>query len=171
MIKLLGAMLLVISGALIGRFKARKLAERPGQIRRFVVILGQLETEIAYGFTPLPSALIKLGKQAGQPLSSLLVRIGEKLQDDDHAVMDIWQHEITAGWNRTAMRNAEMEIVLALGLTLGTTDRDNQLKHLKLAAKQLESMESIAIEEQNKYEKMWKSLGLLGGALIAVILY
>lgn len=171
MLKLFGALLIVLAGAMIGRLQAKKLSDRPGQIRRIVRILGQLETEIAYGFTPLPAALRKVAKQTAEPLSSLFEQIGSRLEQEEQAVMDVWQQTIYREWHRTAMKTAEKEVVIGLGYTLGTTDREDQIKHLRLAAKQLEGLELEAAEDQKKYEKVWRSLGLLGGALVAVIMY
>lgn len=171
MMKLLGAFMIVFACMMIGRLQARKLSDRPGQIRRFVRLLGQLETEISYGFTPLPDALHKLGKQSAEPFAGLLSEIARRLDKEDQAVLDVWQQIVERQWHRTAMRGGEKDIIVGLGSTLGTTDREDQIKHLRLAAKQLDSMEAEAAEERRKYEKMWKSLGLLGGALIAVIMY
>lgn len=171
MLKLFGALLLVGAGTLLGLMHARRLADRPAQIRRLVRILNQLETEIAFGYTPLPEALGRIGRQAAEPLSSLFREAEERLRRDELAVFEAWQTAVERSWGNSAMKNSEKEILLQLGNTLGATDRDDQTRHLRLAARQLESLEPEAAEEQRKYEKMWKSLGLLGGALIAVILY
>lgn len=171
MLKLLGAILIVFAGLMLGRLQARKLSDRPGQIRRFVRLLGQLETEISYGFTPLPDALHKLGEQSVEPFGRLLSEIADCLNKEDRPVLEVWKQTVEQHWHRMAMRAGEKEVIVGLGSTLGTTDREDQIKHLRLAAKQLESMEADAAEERRKYEKMWRSLGLLGGALIAVIMY
>jgi stage III sporulation protein AB len=171
MIKLLGALFILFAGVMIGRIQANRLRDRPIQIGRFVRLLTQLETEISYGFTPLPNALIKLGKQSAEPHASFLTEAGNQLMQGDQAVMDVWRLSLQWIWPQTAMRAGEKEILLGLGLTLGATDREDQIKHLRLAAKQLEVMEFEAAEDRRKFEKMWKSLGLLGGALLAVIMY
>lgn len=171
MLKLFGAVLVVLSCALIGMLQARRMSDRPMQIRRFVRILGQLETEISYGFTPLPDALGRIGKQSAEPFASLFAEIAGRLAKEEAAVLDIWKHTMVRRWGQTAMRGSEKEVIVQLGFTLGTTDREDQVKHLRLAAKQLETIEAEAEEEKRKYEKMWRSLGLLGGLLIALIMY
>lgn len=44
------------------------------------------------------------------------------------------------------------------------------MKHLRLALLQLKSEEDAAREDQAKYEKMSKSLGLLSAALIVILM-
>jgi stage III sporulation protein AB len=171
MLKLAGALLLVGAGTMLGWMHAGRLADRPAQIRRLVRMLGQLETEIAYGYTPLPEALARIGRQPGDPLADLFHEAADRLAKEEAAVTETWRLALESVWGRTALKNGEKEIMLTLGNTLGASDREDQIRHLRLAAKQLETLEPEAAEEQRKYEKMWKSLGLLGGALVAVILY
>lgn len=172
LLKLLGAILIVVAGAMIGHLKARKLADRPAQIRRFIRALQQLETEISYGFTPLPEALHKLAQQTTEPLSSIFGIIAANLESHEGlSVKESWDQAILERWSYTAMQDGELDIIVQLGSSLGTSDREDQLKHLRLASSQLGSMESEAAEEQRRFEKMWRSLGVLGGALIVVMMY
>jgi stage III sporulation protein AB len=171
-LKLLGALLIVVAGAMIGHIKARRLADRPAQIRRFIRVLQQLETEISYGFTPLPEAMHKLALQTAEPLSSLFAGITTNLHSRSGlTVKESWEQAVLERWPYMAMQDGEQDIILQLGSSLGTTDREDQLKHLRLASSQLGSMESEAAEEQRRFEKMWRSLGVLGGALIVVMMY
>lgn len=172
MLKLLGAALIVLAGAMIGHIKARRLADRPAQIRRFIRVLQQLETEIAYGFTPLPEALFKLAHQTAEPFATLFADIAANLRSGSGlTVKEAWEQAVKERWPYTAMQEGEQDILLQLGSSLGTTDREDQLKHLRLTSSQLGSMESEAAEEQRRFEKMWRSLGVLGGALIVVMMY
>lgn len=170
--KLLGAVMIVASGALLGYGQARRLRERPAELRRFIMLLQQLETEIEYGFTPLPEALYKLSRQTRAALADLLADIAEQLRSGTGVTVDeAWRRGIGRHWPRLSMNKDDREIIARLGSVLGTTDREDQLKHLRLTVGLLAARESEAAEERRRYEKMWKTLGLLGGALIAVILY
>ena len=69
------------------------------------------------------------------------------------------------------MRSAEREVLEQLSSVLGTSDRQDQIKHIALAALQLKHEEAAARDDQVKYEKMSKSLGLLIGALIVILIF
>ena len=69
------------------------------------------------------------------------------------------------------MKVSEQEVVRQLSYTLGTSDRQDQLGHLSMAVRQLESEEAAAREDQARYEKMYRSLGLLCGAFIVILFY
>ena len=69
------------------------------------------------------------------------------------------------------MKKDEQEVLRQLSCTLGTSDRLDQIKHIALAAEQLKHEEGTAREEQSKYAKMSKSLGLLVGALVVILIF
>ncbi|HEY0828173.1 MAG TPA: stage III sporulation protein SpoIIIAB, partial [Bacilli bacterium] len=162
MLKLLGAMLVLLAGGMIGFHKAAQYANRPRQIRQLIHALQHLETEIMYGFTPLSAALDIISKQLKGPLSGLFQQVAHDLKSlQGHTTVDSWQKAIQDYWRKTAMGSNEQDIVHRLGFTLGITDREDQVKHLRLAVSQLQGEEAAAAEEQRRYEKMWKSLGVL----------
>jgi stage III sporulation protein AB len=172
MLKLLGAVLILLAGTGFGFYQARQLANRPRQIRQLIQALQRMETEIAYGFTFLPEAMIKVSKQLSSPLSHLFQQIGQQLSaSSGQSTKDVWQTSVKEGWKHTSMKEAEKEILLQLGYTLGLTDKEDQVKHLRLGVSQLQAEEEQARDEQRRYEKMWKSLGLLAGALIVILIY
>jgi stage III sporulation protein AB len=172
MIKLIGAALILFSGAMIGFYQASQYAARPRQIRQLIQALKLLETEILYGFTPLPEALGKIGRQMSPPISEIFIDTADQLgENSGTTTTDAWRQAISDHWRRTAMKPVEEDIVRQLGLTLGTTDRDDQIKHLQLAVTSLRAEEEAARDDQSRYEKMWKSLGILTGALVVVLMY
>lgn len=172
MVKMFGAALVLLAATLAGWIQARQFAARPNQIRRLILALKRLETEIMYGFTPLPDAMRRIGEQAQEPIRSLFIRTADNMDSEqqwtaqqslEHAAMKLWGH--------TAMKSSEQEVIRQLSYTLGTSDRQDQLGHLATAVRQLESEESAAREDQTRYEKMYRSLGLLCGAFIVILFY
>ncbi|MFD3258711.1 stage III sporulation protein SpoIIIAB [Paenibacillus lentus] len=172
MVKLLGAAMILLAATMAGLAKARQFASRPNQIRRLILALKRLETEIMYGFTPLPDALQRIAEQSGEPIKNLFEGAANQMNPPlNWTAQQSLHHAVEAGWKYTAMKAAEKEVMLQLGFTLGTSDRANQLGHIATAVRQLESEEHAAREEQARYEKMSRSLGLLGGAFIVILLY
>jgi len=148
------------------------LSRRPQQIRRLIQALQRLETEISYGFTHLPDALDIIARQTAEPLAGIFREMAAGLAVmSGHSVKEVWQSAVIGGWKKTSMKDAEKEILLQIGFTLGLTGREDQVKHLRLGIRQLQAEEELAREEQQRYEKMWKSLGLLAGALVVILIY
>jgi stage III sporulation protein AB len=132
----------------------------------------RLSTEIGYGSTPLPDALSKLSLQMHKPLDRMFAEAADRLrQERGVTVRQVWQETVDRYWNLTAMKSAEKEAMIELGATLGISDRENQLKFLELAHTQLQQEEAAAREEQTRFEKLSRTLGVLGGALIVILIY
>ena len=172
MLKLIGAVLVLFAGTMYGFLKALSFARRPRQIRQLIQALQRLETEMVYGFTPLPEALRSAAAAMAEPLSAMFLEAAEKLSGDTgKTVRECWREAVESHWGRTAMSANERDIVIQLGFTLGVTDREDQVKHLRLAASLLQAEEETAWDEQRRYEKMWKSLGILAAAFIVILMY
>jgi len=172
MIKLLGAILIIGASTLYGFYRASLFAERPRQIRQCIHAVKRLSTEIHYGSTPLPGALHKLSSQCKKPLSQLFSRAADRLSTERAAtVKEVWHEAVEYTWGQTAMKAPEKDALLELGASLGVSDREDQLKHLELALSQLEQEEAAARDEQARFEKLSRSLGVLGGALIVILIY
>lgn len=170
--KLIGALLILVTATLAGWFKSNQFTSRPDQIRRLILALKRLETEIMYGVTPLPEALQKIASQSKEPIAFLFEEASHRMSLPHNQTAQQSIHgAVESGWKYTAMKTAEREVLMQLAFSLGTSDRSNQLRHIATAVRQLESEEQLAREERDRYAKMFKSLGLLGGAFIVIVLY
>ncbi|MCR2803120.1 stage III sporulation protein SpoIIIAB [Paenibacillus soyae] len=169
--KLLGALLILIAGTLIGFQQAARFADRPKQIRQLSHSLQRLETEIGYGHTPLPEALLRTAEASSEPVASLFGGTAERLSmADGLTFQQCWEQSIKRGWNETSMKASEQGVLLRLGSTLGISDKEDQMKHLRMALLQLQAEEDAAKDDQRRYEKMWKSLGALLAVLIIILM-
>ena len=173
MLRMLGAMLVMTAGAMIGLYQSMQLVRRPRQIRQLSLALQRLETEILYGSTPLPDALRSASVPLSYPVSELFLDAAEGMSSIASGVSaaESWNKAMTEGWKRTSMKEAEREALRQFGSTLGISDSEDQVKHIRLAISHLLIEERNAIDDEKHYGKLWKSLSILGSALIVVIMF
>jgi len=171
MLKLFGAVLIILAGTAIGFVQAASYINRSKQLRMLIYALQRLETEINYGQTLLPTALRKSSEGIEQPLSGLFTQTAQLLDESKELSMqEAWQQSIESIWGRTALRQREKDVLLRMGTVLGMSDSEDQQKHLQLAQLQLKSEEEQAVQEQHRYANMWRSLGTLGAILIVILM-
>lgn len=171
MMKLVGAVLILVAGTLIGFQQAARFAERPKQLRQAAHALQRLETEIGYGHTPLPEALLRTAEATPEPIAALLREAADGINGEDGmSFQECWERSVSACWSNTSLKNGERLVWLRLGTTLGISDKEDQSKHLKLALSQLKAEEESARDDQARYETMWKSLGVLLAVLIVILM-
>jgi stage III sporulation protein AB len=172
MMKLMGACFVITTSTWIGFQLAKLIADRPKQIRQLCAALSMLETEIGYGTRPLLQACAQIGERDLGVISRLFQACRDHLaQMDGASTYECFRQAIVSEWKSTAMKRAEQSILLNLCQTLGMSDREDQLHHLALAFTHLEVEERKALEEQKQYEKMYKTVGVLTGALIVLLMY
>jgi stage III sporulation protein AB len=169
-LKLIGAILIIVATTWIGFEAAKKLSDRPKQLRQLKVALQSLEAEIMYGHSSLSEACIHISKQFDKPLSLFFARFARRLSEGETLVSSAWKESLDKTWTKTAFGQGEYEVLRQFGETLGQHDREHQQKHIRLALIHLEREENDAIEKQGRYEKMVKNLGFLTGLLIVILL-
>ena len=170
MMKLIGAVIILVATTWTGFEASRHLTERPRQLRMLKSALQSLEAEIMYGHTPLHEAAQRLSTQMSKPLSWFFEDFASKLSGSDTTVKKAWEESMKKVWKLTAFKQGEYEIMKQFGETLGRHDRFSQQKQIMLALSHLEREEADAGERQAKYEKMVKSLGFLSGLLLVILL-
>jgi stage III sporulation protein AB len=130
-----------------------------------------METEIGYGQTPLPDALERISALMPPPLAGLFAGTAARLRSGSGlTVRECWESSLQEGWPATAMRAGEKDALMRLGASLGGSGREDQLKHMRLAALQLQAEEAAAREDQERYEKLCRNLGVLGAALVVILM-
>ncbi|PLR85993.1 stage III sporulation protein SpoAB [Bacillus canaveralius] len=170
MLKLIGAVLIIIATTWTGFEAARHLSERPRQLRQLKSALQSLEAEIMYGHTPLHEASRRLAAQLPKPLSLFFEAFANKLTESETTVKAAWEESLNHIWKLTALKLGEFEIMKQFGETLGRHDRHSQQKQIILTLSHLEREEADARDKQAKYERMVKSLGFLSGLLVIILL-
>lgn len=170
MMKLIGAVFIIVATTWTGFEASRHLSERPRQLRLLKSALQSLEAEIMYGHTPLHEAARRLSTQMSKPLSWFFESFAAKLTSSETTVKKAWEESLSEIWKMTALKQGEYEVMKQFGETLGRHDRISQQKQIMLALSHLEREETDACDRQAKYEKMVKSLGFLSGLLLVILL-
>lgn len=130
-----------------------------------------LETEIVYGSTPLPQALMNINDKGNPRVSFIFQEIRNdllKYKRGDIYLSFISVREILS--TKLNFKKVDVETFMSLGRVLGTSNREDQEKSLKITLNQIAGLILEAKEERNKNEKLYKTLGLITGIGIIIIL-
>ncbi len=168
--KLIGAVFIILATTWVGFEWAKRLSERPKQLRQLKVAIQSLEAEMMYGLTPLAEASDHISKQLPRPVSSLFSQFAERLLNKQMTAYEAWEESIRETWGLTSLLESESEVMMQFGATLGQHDREQQQKQIKLTLAHLEREEHEAKDRQLRYERMIKSLGFLTGLLIVILM-
>lgn len=168
--KWIGALLFIAAATWIGFEWSQTLNKRPKHIRQLKNALQTLEAEILYSQLPLKDAFATIARQIPVPVQTFFKNLAAGLEKDNGDLESLWKKEVDLLINESALRNNEGEILLQFGQTLGQHDFLQQQKHIQLTIHHLERELEEARDNQFRYEKMAKSLGILGGLFIVLLL-
>lgn len=169
MIRLLGAALVVAAGAGVGWQLAGTLARRPRELRELQGALALLATEIGYAATALPVAL-RQAAAAGPAAARLFAPLAQALGAGTVTVGAALTGALRRFGEVSALRSEDLEPLLALATVLGTSDRQDQCRHLELARQRLAVLEAGAESDRVRFERMYRYLGVLAGMALAILL-
>ena len=130
-----------------------------------------LETEIVYGATPLPDALSNVFRKGKEKVSYIFEEIKKDLLiNKREGVYSSFLSVEEKLYDDLHLKKEDVEIFLALGRVLGASDRADQQKNFVLILNQITAQILEAKNEKNKNEKLYRSLGIITGAGIIIML-
>lgn len=171
MIRIAGAILVGVSGAVMGIYMGRGLRLRVRVLGLVIFALQTIESEIAFARTPLPDIIKKLARCGETPVSRLFREMSTHFETHNHASFaEVWCGCIRRNKDELALTHDETEILYDLGGSLGRYDLDTEERTLKLATRRLERCLEAARERQVKEGRLCSTLGLSAGIISAIIL-
>ncbi|WP_078577012.1 stage III sporulation protein SpoIIIAB [Salipaludibacillus agaradhaerens] len=166
----LGAAIIILTSTGVGWELSKRLERRTTLLRHMKVALETLDTEVTFAMIPLWEAFEQIAKQLPAPAKDFLNGVSTRLKDNEESTQQAWEEELNYWKTDVDLDAKDIDILKQFGQTLGRQDIEGQRKQIQLTQAYLETMEQTALETQKKYESMYRSLGLLGGLLLVIML-
>lgn len=171
-LKILGSLMIIGASSLLGYIFAKDCAIRPNELRTLQGLLQMFETEISYMSNVLTEAFHNISNTNSSKASVFFSSTVKNLMNDSSATAgQAWEKSVNDNIKLTSLNGEDKSILLSFGKMLGNSDLEGQLKNIRLTISQLKLQEQKAEENRKKNESMFKSLGVLGGIAIVIVLY
>jgi len=169
-LKILGAVLVCSSSALLGLYFARLDSFRISDLNEWKKALLILRSQIAFAAVPLPEAMSSAAGRVGAPVSQTLAQFAKRLLSRDCTdIYMVWSNilnENAGGY----LKKEDLDWLRNFGKTLGYLDKSMQLSSIDLTVSYIDNKSEMLAYQSEKHKKMYSSLGILGGMLTVVIL-
>ncbi len=160
MFKIFGILLLSAIPIVFGLGKSRNLIQQKQEVAGLIGFVARCRHGIAYQQLPLVDLMRQLPKQQ----SKIIERLNEHLQNGASPVQ---------AWKETAMDIHYSPIFPIMDdyfSALGTSDQDSQLKICDMTSARLEEIRMKLETETPTKAKLYRTVGILAGAFIAILL-
>lgn len=172
MIKLFGALLILVSGSSIGWIFGSIYINRVKELKELQLALNILDTEICYGRTILPEALRAAVDVLSSPLSNIFTEAAEIFnKSKNQHFFEIWQVVIEKYHKKSYLNREDFEILYYWGRQIGISTMENQIKINKLTIKRLEQHEDMARDIASRRVKPVRYAGVLLSLMVIILFY
>ena len=155
-----------ISSSLIGIMISRKYANRVSELKDFRTALNMFKTKVRYTYEPVP----EIFKEISSSITSNIGNVFRLASNNMKLVSAGKAWEMSLDSSALNITEEDKNSLKNLGKQLGKTDLDGQVKDIEVTQVFLEEQIIKAEAERIKSEKMYRSLGMVIGLAIVIIL-
>jgi len=167
--KILGCVVIVMCAAKIGFDEAARFTRRVREIREFQTALVALKGEIGFCKTPLPQALAKVGQNLKTSIRHIFIKAGGAMKEGGRYADEVWETTVSTVKKDLSLKSEEIYILNTFGKLLGTSDVVGQIENIELTSSKLDICERQALDDEIKFARLYRSLGVIGGIFTAIL--
>ena len=169
LVKLLGCIIIILCSAKIGFEEAAKYSTRVKEIRELQTALAALKGEIGFCRTPMSQALTRMGQKLKSSVSQIFIKAGEDLKNKGKSAAEAWEAALLGVQKNLSLKNDEIYILSTFGKLLGVNDAGGQIENIELTSQKLAICEKQALEDERRFARLYRSLGIIGGVFISIL--
>jgi stage III sporulation protein AB len=169
--KIAGSIIILTATGFLGYYLSADCKKRPVQLRELQSMLAMLENQICFLSDVLAEAFERVCRSTKSEVGVFFSTAAEKLKTSAGiTAFEAWEQAVRDNIGKTALNGDDGEILISFGKMLGNSDTEGQIRNIRLAVSQLKLQEQAAEEKREKHEGMFRSLGILFGLALVIIL-
>ncbi|MBQ8591341.1 MAG: stage III sporulation protein AB [Lachnospiraceae bacterium] len=171
MLKITGAILLVLGTTGVGISFASDMKKRLYHIRYLYHIFSLLLSEIGYAKASIEEACRTVSDKVQRPYRQFLEQIYEKMKaNTGEAFAELWKHAMQAHLSELPLKKADWKILEEFADYTGYMDIDLQKQVITYKLQDLEKLILQIEEETAKQSKLYLTLGFMSGVFLTIVL-
>ena len=151
---------------LIGNIISKRYILRVKELKDFENALNIIESKIKFTYEPLPEIFKQTSRLLSENISKIFINASIYMKDLN--CEEAWTKSVKE--TNTYLNKEDIENIKGFGKMLGKTDKEGQISHLELTKTFVEMQIKKAKDEEEKNAKMYKTLGVIFGLAIVIIL-
>lgn len=170
MFKLIGATLFITASSLVGFDISRNFTLRTKQLRILIYTLQMMEAEMTFSFHSLQQIFFNIHKKTVGPIAGFYGALAEQLTYPVDNFYNVWSDELNKLKATSTLKNEDLEVMYEFGKNIGNHTIEQQQKQITLTIYYLQKQLDLALERKQRYEQMVKTVSVLLGIFIVLIL-
>ena len=155
---------IVVASTLLGILLSKKYSNREKELKEMKSALNIFATKFTY--EPIPNVFLEISNKIGENVGKIFERASSRMKEENAG--EAWKNAFLDVPNN--LSKEDTRILSNLGRMLGQTDIEGQISEIEVVVQFLNTQLENAKQEKIKNEKMYRTLGIVGGLTIAIIL-
>lgn len=168
--KIVGCILVISICMVIGRTLAGGYIERVKNLQDFITALTLLRSKIGFGQEVLEVSFLDIGICCKSKVGKIFTDVALELKNSNIPVSEIWSNILEENLVSLDFNFEDERILQDFGNLLGRGDIDEEIRNINLAVERLKTQLECATDDKNKYAKLYRTIGGIGGTALAIIL-
>lgn len=170
--KLTGGAVVIICCYLWGFYMAKLGAFRMQDLEQLKKAITIFNAEITYSATPLFEVFNEISNRTNGVVAMAFEAAAEGLLNrKGKTAEEIWSKSVIDVQTNAYFNEEDMEYLFSFGRTLGFADKEMQVRNAVLLLDYIENAQSALREKRKVDERLYKTLGLLGGIMVCIVLF
>jgi len=165
-IKFIIYLFIFLSCWLIGLLISKKYVNRVEELKEFKNSLNIFKTKIRYTYAPLPEIFTEIAGTIDSNISTVFKIAAQKM--DICSAEEAWK--LALNIKELNIEEEDRIVLKNLSKLLGKTDLEGQLNQIEMTSDFLDSQIKKAENQRAESEKMYRTLGMVIGMAIVIIL-
>jgi len=168
----IGAIALIAGCTAIGFYYAAQDGFRIQDLQEFKKALLILSSEIEHMRSPLPIASANISKRTKGSVSALFAEFSQLLSSGNNdTAYQLWTQALEGQRKRSYLTREDWDAVESFGKTLGYLDKQMQQSAITVTTDYINEKTTMLQTQSDKSKRMYRSLGVIGGLLLIVLLW
>ncbi|MCL2362753.1 MAG: stage III sporulation protein AB [Defluviitaleaceae bacterium] len=167
-----GALALIAGCAALGFYYAAQEGFRINDLQEFKKALMILSSEIEHLRTPLPMAAANIAKRTKGVVRDIFGEFAQLLSDErNETAYQLWAQALEGQKKRAYLAGEDWDAIEGFGKTLGYLDKQMQQSAITVMIDYINEKTTTLQTQSDKNRRMYRSLGVIGGLLLVVLLW
>ena len=169
-LRIIGALIVLGASTIAGVYYGNIETYRMRDLLEFKKALSILRSQIEYARTPLPEAMQSISVRVRESVGKVFEMCAELLvYERNEKIAHIWEASVEQHKNALFLTQEDVEQMKGFGAQLGNMDSEAQIMNISMLIDYIDERVSHLNESRDRNGKLYRSLGVLGGALIVII--
>ncbi len=170
-LKITGFIIIMITTYISGLYLAARTSFRIYDLEQLKKAITIFKGEVVYSSAPLGSLFKEISERTSGVISILFDLASKEIEKrSGEALIDIWAQVLGEVSKHSYFNTEDMEYIYSFGRTLGYADKGQQSDNARLLIEYVENTQSLLRDKKISEERLYKSLGIMCGLMISLVL-